>query len=170
MTQSRTRRCPTRPLMGILLLLLAWAASGPAGPAVAGEPGDGNFPRTEIGIQTGGGTLRFAVEVALTPAQQQRGLMFRAELAPDGGMLFLHEGERPVSMWMKNTLISLDMLFLAADGTIVRIAEKTEPLSTRTISSGGPVKGVLELRGGTSRKLGIVPGDRVVHPAFSPGG
>jgi uncharacterized membrane protein (UPF0127 family) len=70
-------------------------------------------------------------------------------------------------MWMKNTLIPLDMLFLAADGTIVRIEENTEPLSLRTIASGVPVKGVLELPGGTARRLGIVPGDRVVHPAFA---
>ncbi|MDW7710466.1 MAG: DUF192 domain-containing protein [Deferrisomatales bacterium] len=163
-------RCPDRPLLaGLLFLLLAAALLGRTEPCAAGETGAVPFPRDEIRIQTGGGSYRFSVEVARTPAEQQRGLMFRPELAPDAGMLFLHDEERPVSMWMKNTLIPLDMLFLAADGTVVRIAENTEPLSLRTISSGVPVKGVLELLGGTCRKLGIVPGDRVVHPSFSPG-
>lgn len=150
-------------LLAALAASAAWAAGGPgAGPGVQ------SFPRTDLVIQATGGAHRFAVEVALTPVQRERGLMFRAELPPDGGMLFVHEEERVVHMWMKNTLIPLDMLFLAADGTIVRIAAETEPLSTRIISSGDPAKGVLELKGGTARRLGIVPGDRVVHPAFAP--
>jgi len=127
------------------------------------------FPRAALEVRAAGGTYRFAVEVAATPLHRERGLMFRTELAPDAGMLFVHEAEREVAMWMKNTLIPLDMLFLAADGTIVRIEEDTEPLSLRTIPSGAPVKGVLELPGSTARRLGIVPGDRVVHPAFAPG-
>jgi uncharacterized membrane protein (UPF0127 family) len=126
------------------------------------------FPRGELEIQTRGGRHRFSVELALTAEQQALGLMYRAELPDDAGMLFVHPQTRPTSMWMKNTLLPLDMLFLAADGTIVRIAEETEPLSTRTIPSGEPVKGVLELRGGTVRRLGIEPGDRVLHPLFGP--
>lgn len=150
-------------LLAALAASAAWAAGGPkAGPGVQ------SFPRTDLVIQATGGVHRFAVEVALTPTQREQGLMFRTELPADGGMLFVHDEERVVHMWMKNTLIPLDMLFLAADGTIVRIAAETEPLSTRIISSGDPAKGVLELRGGTARRLGLVPGDRVVHPAFAP--
>ncbi|MEW6487492.1 MAG: DUF192 domain-containing protein [Thermodesulfobacteriota bacterium] len=149
-------------LAGVLLMTGARAAS-----AQGALPA---FPRAEVEVRAAGGNYRFAVEVAATPLHRERGFMFRTELAPDAGMLFVHEAEREVAMWMKNTLIPLDMLFLAADGTIVRIEESTEPLSLRTISSGAPVKGVLELPGGTSRRLGIVPGDRVVHSAFAAGG
>jgi len=72
-----------------------------------------------------------------------------------------------VSMWMKNTYISLDMIFSRADGRVLRVAENTEPFSTRIIASGGPVKGVLEVVAGSARKYGIEPGDRVAHPLFS---
>jgi uncharacterized membrane protein (UPF0127 family) len=81
-------------------------------------------------------------------------------------MLFDFQRMAPVSMWMQNTYIPLDMLFIRADGTIARIEEHTEPLSTRTIPSGEPVLGVLELNAGTSSQLGIKAGDRVEHPMF----
>jgi uncharacterized protein len=117
-------------------------------------------------IVTKTGVHTFSVEVADTDAKRARGLMFRREL-PDGyGMLFDFDREQPVAMWMENTYISLDMLFIRADGRILRIAENTEPLSRRTILSGGPVLAVLELIGGTARKLGIAAGDRVAHPIF----
>lgn len=108
----------------------------------------------------------FGVEMATNDAERAQGLMHRREL-PDGtGMLFDFGRDQEVSMWMQNTYVSLDMIFIRADGRIHRIAEKTEPLSTRIVSSGGPVRGVLEVVGGTARKLGIAPGDRVVHPMF----
>jgi uncharacterized membrane protein (UPF0127 family) len=81
-------------------------------------------------------------------------------------MLFDFQREQDIAMWMRNTYVSLDMLFIRGDGRILRIAENTEPLSERIISSGGPVRGVLEVVAGTARKLGIQPGDRVAHPIF----
>ncbi|MES1155994.1 MAG: DUF192 domain-containing protein, partial [Pseudorhodoplanes sp.] len=96
-----------------------------------------------------------------------RGLMFRRELPEGQGMLFDFQREQDISMWMENTYISLDMLFINADGRIRRIAENTTPLSRQTIPAGGPVLGVLEVIAGTAKKFGIKPGDRVAHPMFS---
>jgi uncharacterized protein len=108
----------------------------------------------------------FSVELAATDAERERGLMFRKEL-PDGrGMLFDFETDRNVAMWMKNTLIPLDMIFIRSDGRISNIAENTEPMSTRIIPSRGAVRAVLEVAGGTAKRLGIVVGDRVAHPMF----
>jgi len=92
--------------------------------------------------------------------------MYRKELPEGQGMLFDFHREQEVSFWMQNTYIPLDMVFIRADGRILRIAENTEPLSTKLISSGGPVRAVLEVIGGTTRKLGIAPGDRVASPIF----
>lgn len=108
----------------------------------------------------------FQVEVMRTPDQRARGLMHRNYLPPDRGMLFDFGQVEPVAMWMQNTFIPLDMLFIRADGTVVRIAAQTEPLSTRTIPSGEPVLSVLEINGGIAVKLGIKPGDKVEHPLF----
>ena len=118
-------------------------------------------------IATKSGVQVFSVEMATTEEEKTTGLMHRKEL-PDGkGMLFDFTPEQQISMWMKNTYISLDMIFIRADGRILRIAENTEPLSTRIISSGGLAKGVLEVIAGTAQKYGIQPGDRVAHPLFS---
>lgn len=118
-------------------------------------------------IATKSGVQVFSVEMATTEEEKQNGLMHRKEL-PDGkGMLFDFSPEQQISMWMKNTYISLDMIFIRADGRILRIAENTEPLSTKIISSGGLAKGVLEVIAGTAQKYGIQPGDRVAHPLFS---
>jgi len=92
--------------------------------------------------------------------------MFVRELPEGRGMLFDFERDQEVAMWMRNTYIPLDMLFIRADGRIHRIAENTEPMSERVIPSGGPVRAVLEVIGGTARKLGIGVGDRVAHPMF----
>ena len=121
----------------------------------------------KIEIASKNGTHPFNVELALTDDQRARGLMFRKELPEGQGMLFDFKQDQDVSMWMRNTLIPLDMLFINADGSIRRIAENTEPLSERTIPSGGPVRGVLEVIGGTAKKLGIAAGDKVAHPVFS---
>lgn len=117
-------------------------------------------------VTQGGQRQSFQVEVARNDADRAQGLMFRRSMAPDRGMLFDFERVEPVSMWMQNTYLSLDMLFIRQDGTIARIVANTEPLSTRTISSGEPVLAVLELNAGTAAKLGIKPGDRVEHPLF----
>ena len=118
-------------------------------------------------IATKSGVQVFSVEMATTEKEKTEGLMYRKELADGKGMLFDFSPEQQISMWMKNTYISLDMIFIRADGRILRIAENTEPLSTKIISSGGLAKGVLEVIAGTAQKYGIQPGDRVAHPLFS---
>lgn len=132
-------------------------AQGPASPAAALE---------SLAIVSGDKRHAFQVEVMRTPEQRARGLMHRRYLPADRGMLFDFGRTEPVAMWMENTYIPLDMLFIRADGTIARIAENTEPLSQRTIPSGEPVLSVLEINGGVSRSLGLKPGDRVEHPLF----
>ena len=120
-------------------------------------------------VVTQSGPKAFQVEVARNDADRAQGLMYRRTLAADRGMLFDFERVEPVSMWMKNTYLSLDMLFIRPDGTVTNIAESTEPLSTRVIPSSEPVLGVLELPAGTARRLGIRPGDTVQHPVFRKG-
>ena len=117
-------------------------------------------------IVTRNGVQVFSVEMATTEQEKETGLMYRKELADGKGMLFDFSPEQQVSMWMKNTYISLDMIFIRADGRILRIAENTEPLSTAIISSGGLAKGVLEVIAGTAKKYGIQPGDHIAHPLF----
>ncbi|MDJ1157039.1 DUF192 domain-containing protein [Chelatococcus sp. SYSU_G07232] len=119
-----------------------------------------------LGVVTASGRHAFSVEVMRTEAERARGLMERRHLPADRGMLFDFGSVQPVSMWMQNTYIPLDMLFIRADGTIARIAEHTEPMSTRIIPSGEPVLGVLELNAGTATRIGAKPGDRVEHPIF----
>ncbi len=124
--------------------------------------------RTEpLGIVTKSGRQSFDVEVMRNDADRARGLMYRRSMPANRGMLFDFERAQPVTMWMKNTYLSLDMVFIRADGTIARIAADTEPLSTKVIPSNEPVLAVLELNAGTAAKLGIRAGDRVEHPLFS---
>ena len=117
-------------------------------------------------ITSKNGVHDFAVEMAVTPEQQAKGLMFRRELPEGRGMLFDFGQEQPTSFWMKNTYIPLDMIFIRGDGRIAKIAENTVPLSEALISSGGPVRAVLEVIGSTAKKFGIAPGDRVAHAIF----
>ncbi len=117
-------------------------------------------------IVTAAGPQRFEVEVARNDADRAQGLMFRRSLAADRGMLFDFGHSEPVSMWMQNTYVSLDMIFIRPDGTVARVAERTEPLSQKIISSGEPVNAVLEVVAGTAQRLGIKPGDRVEHAMF----
>ena len=131
-----------------------------AGPAWAAE-----LKTLEIASKSG--VHVFAVEIADTDASREKGLMFRKSLPEGQGMLFDFHEEQPVGFWMQNTYIPLDMVFIRGDGRILRIAENTEPLSTQLIPSGGPVRAVLEVTGGTTRKLGIAPGDRVASPIFN---
>jgi uncharacterized membrane protein (UPF0127 family) len=123
------------------------------------------FETLSIAMQSGQ-RQSFRVEVARNDADRAQGLMFRRSMPADQGMLFDFGRVEPVAMWMQNTYLPLDMLFIRADGTIARIAANTEPLSTRTIPSGEPVLAVLELNAGTAAKLGVKPGDRVEHPVF----
>jgi uncharacterized membrane protein (UPF0127 family) len=146
--------------------LLALLALVPLAPAAQDGP-QPRLPTDPLVIVTRDGTQhRFTVEMALTPDQQMVGLMFRTEVKPDEGMLFDWGTPRESTMWMRNTLVSLDMVFIAADGRIHRIAERTVPLSLATISSQGPVRATLELAAGTAERLNLRPGDRVLHPIF----
>jgi len=148
--------------IGLGLALLA-VGTGPAG----AQQGLASFSRDNLVLHQADGTERaFDVELAVTPQQQAQGLMYRQSLAADAGMLFIYRPARPVSMWMKNTLIPLDMLFIAEDGVIVKVVERAVPLSLTTISSDERVRAVLEINGGRVNRLGIRPGDRLVHPAF----
>jgi uncharacterized membrane protein (UPF0127 family) len=124
------------------------------------------FERDRLTIETAGGAQRFAVELAVTSDQRAQGLMYRERLPADAGMLFLYPAARPVSMWMKNTMIPLDMLFIGDDGRILHIAERAVPGSTATISSMQPARAVLELNGGTAARLKIQVGDRVLYRTF----
>jgi uncharacterized membrane protein (UPF0127 family) len=108
----------------------------------------------------------FMVEVARNDAQRARGLMFRQSMPADQGMLFDFERDQMVTMWMKNTYISLDMIFIFADGRVHRIESRTEPESEKMISSGVPVRAVLELNANAASRLGLKPGDRINHPMF----
>ena len=128
------------------------------------------FPKAELTIVSAGGPHKFTVELATTPGQMEQGLMFRRSLPPDAGMLFDYRAPSMASMWMKNTLIPLDMLFIGADGTVLDIHERAVPLSLDPIGTDKPVLGVLELNGGTVSRLGIKRGDRIDHPIFAKGG
>ncbi len=137
------------------------------------DPADGQsrralqrFATAPLTIETASGPKEFTVEVAKSSAQQSQGLMFRRRLAADAGMLFVYRRVAPVAMWMQNTFIPLDMLFIGADRRIAHIAERTVPMSTATIESGKPVSSVLELNAGTVSRLGIKRGDVVTSPAF----
>jgi len=127
------------------------------------------FPKSELTIVSATGPHRFNVELAETPAQMTQGLMFRTSLAPDAGMLFDYKQPTAATMWMRNTLIPLDMLFVDAQGRVVNIHERAVPQSLDVIAAAAPVRAVIELNGGTAARLGIQPGDRVIHPMFGNG-
>lgn len=120
-----------------------------------------------LSIETAGGALNFRVEIATTPKEQARGLMYRKSMDPDHGMLFTLKQPRQVSFWMKNTYIPLDMLFLGPDGKILQIEENTVPLTEMSHRSRMKISGILEINGGLSKELGIQEGDIVYHGFFS---
>lgn len=138
----------------------AFAQSGPQ----AAQP-VGKLDAMEIATRKG--VVVLEVEVARTPEQRETGLMFRKSMPERQGMLFDFERPQPIYMWMKNTFIPLDMLFIRNDGTIARIEAMTTPFSEKTIASGEPVRAVLELNGGAAQRLGIAPGDRVSTTLFT---
>jgi len=129
---------------------------------VAASAQEAGLRKAALAIETPGGERHvFQVEWAGTAAEREHGLMFRAELDADAGMIFDFGVARTVMMWMKNTPLSLDMLFIDEEGVVSRIAERTVPYSEDIIASPGPVRYVLEINGGRSAALGIVPGSRV---------
>ncbi len=119
------------------------------------------FGKGELTIQTASGPQKFSIELATDDAQREQGLMYRPRMAANAGMLFIYPHEQPVAMWMKNTNLPLDMLFIAGDGHIRNISERAVPQSLTVIRSEGPVKAVLELNAGTVERLGVKPGDTV---------
>ncbi len=149
--------------MGLLRLLAVLAAFVFAAPAAIPQGAE----RERLVVETASGAREFEVEIADEPAERARGLMFRREMPEDHGMLFDFGVDAPASFWMRNTYISLDMLFIQADGTIESIAERTTPLSEKSVRSEGPVRYVLEINGGLSEKLGIAPGDLVTGPTIA---
>ncbi|KRA58522.1 hypothetical protein ASD79_14595 [Caulobacter sp. Root655] len=122
-----------------------------------------------VEILTSRGSARFTVELAITPAEQQRGLMFRKSLAPDRGMLFPYSKPQRAAFWMKNTLIPLDIIYIAPNGRVLSIARNAVPHDETPIPSGGVIGGVLEIAGGRAAQLGILPGDRVLNKIFPKG-
>lgn len=145
--------------IGAALLLAAGLLASAAGAGHADGSG-------QVTIRAGSASHPFAVEIVDTPASREHGLMGRKSLAPDQGMLFDFEVTEPVYFWMKDTPLPLDMIFIGRDLAIIRIEHSATPFSERVIPSGGPVRYVLEVAGGTARRLGISPGDRVaIQPA-----
>jgi uncharacterized membrane protein (UPF0127 family) len=123
-----------------------------------------------IEIVTLTGVHAFSVELATNAAERDVGLMFRRELPEGRGMLFDFHDDQPVQFWMHNTYISLDMIFIAGDGRVVRIVQDAKPMSDDVIPSGRPVRAVLEVVAGTARKFGIAAGDSVTGSFFGNGG
>ncbi|WP_420432376.1 DUF192 domain-containing protein [Hyphobacterium sp.] len=154
-----------------VLGLFSSAALAQLPPAPIGDPAhpdtviDFGDPEPVI-VETDDGEIRFSALIADTDERRQRGLMFRDSLADDEAMLFDYEVVRPASIWMRNTAISLDIIFIAEDGHIAKIVANAQPYSLRSMASDFPVLGVLEVRGGLTRDAGIEPGDMVRHAIF----
>lgn len=166
-THQRSKVARFAALVALLAAVSAglWVLIGRNAPLPTEAP---EMAKSEpLELITASGTHHLAIEVARTPAQQAFGLMYRTELASDTGMLFVHGRPREVKMWMKNTYIPLDMVFITADGTVHRIAANTEPHSQALISSQGPVSAVLEIAGGAAARYGLKAGDKVRHPLFA---
>jgi len=151
-----------RILLGFLLFMLL----GPA--ASAGNPPVIDFHKGQLIIRTLRGDALIDIEIAETPEQQERGLMYRSELDGDKGMLFVFKEDKNVHMWMKNTEINLDMLFIDAHGKIVYIAHSVPAFSEKLVSSGYPVHAVLELPDSMAAIRHIHVGDYVIHSYFAP--
>jgi uncharacterized membrane protein (UPF0127 family) len=164
---------PSRPdLLRRFGLVLAAAAALAGSAAVFGQSGPledlAAFPRGKLEISDGKKVKHsFDVWLADTPRRQAQGLMFVRALPDMRGMLFVHESPKQLSMWMKNTYIPLDMVFIDEHGRIQQIVERTTPHSLDTIRSTDPALAVLEIAGGEARRLGLHPGQRVAHPALT---
>lgn len=144
------------------LALAAVVLATLAAPARAQEAG----PSEGFVVLTEKGPVELSLEIADDSAERARGLMFRKSLPPHGGMLFDFGGEQPVYMWMRNTYIPLDMLFVDSAGRIVHIARETTPHSEATITAGRPVRGVIEIAGGQAAALGLAEGDLIARRLF----
>ncbi len=126
------------------------------------------LPRSELLVETASSQFRFEVEIADDATERAEGLMYRETMADNAGMLFLYPEPQQVQFWMKNTPMSLDIVFVRADGTIARIAERTTPFSEDMIPSGEKVRAVLEVKAGMMHQLGVRVGDRLRNPQYFP--
>jgi uncharacterized membrane protein (UPF0127 family) len=156
----RLGRVAGRILFAIALFLLGWGADAFAD----GQP---QLQTETVLIKTAKGTAAFHAEIADTAEARATGLMFRESMPADHGMLFDFGEVRRVSMWMKNTKISLDMVFADSKGRVVGIAANTVPLSTDTISVNEPVRAVFEVNAGTAKRIGLKRGGHLIHPLFA---
>jgi hypothetical protein len=153
----------SRAARGAALLLFCAFVLQMASMTLAQSP----LRKATLKITTSTGVHTFAIEVAETDEQKQRGLMFRRSLPENGGMLFPYSPPQEITMWMKNTYISLDMVFITSNGVVLRVAESTEPFSEAIIASEGNAAAVLEVIAGTARRLRIKPGDKVEYALFA---
>jgi uncharacterized protein len=151
-------------ILGLLFALLTTFAAQAETPS--------GMPLIALTIESDGGALKtdLTAELAATPQERSKGLMFRTELADNRGMLFDFKETRSVSMWMKNTPLSLDMIFTDDRGKVLYVARNTVPYSEDIISPGVPVYAVLEVKAGTAHRLKIKPGDRLITAIFGAGG
>lgn len=159
----RTTRRSALTLLALLGLVTGGSACAQSGPLQDLD----TFPRGKLQISVGKKQVDFDIWVADTPERQSQGLMFVRSLPEQRGMLFVHESPKPIGMWMKNTYIPLDMVFIDAQGHIQQIVAQTTPHSLETIRSNQPALAVLEIGGGEAQRLGLKPGQRVRHPAFA---
>lgn len=153
-----------RALAGLLLAAVAATGAGTGAAEALGKrpsPLFPNLPTAEVKVTTATGVHDFAVWIAADDASRQRGLMYVRELPPDRGMLFLLDGPQQAAFWMKNTYLSLDLVFIGADGRVANVAHDAKPFSLMPIPSRGPVTAVLELVAGSARRIGLEAGDRV---------
>jgi uncharacterized protein len=168
MNDSMSRHARAAFLRALLcccaLLGATWAFAGEG----SSEQLNQVFRRSALQIATPDARIhKFEMWIADDEPRRARGLMFVTKMADDQGMLFIYPQPQLVAMWMKNTHISLDMLFVSVDGRVERVVENTTPMSTKTIESGKPVLAVIELNAGTAQRFNIRAGAQVIHPAFS---
>ncbi len=146
-----------------------WLSAGLLVASVTGgaASADGSCASGQLDILAAGGVSRFSVEIADTGAERSKGLMFRSQMASMAGMLFVYDSPRPVSFWMKNTLIPLDMIFADASGTVTRVKAHAEPGNLTPVDGGAGVQYVVEVNAGMAGNLGIGPGAVLRHPAIA---
>lgn len=154
-----------KPAVVALALALAAPAMTTAFAPAAAEPAAAALE--PLSISTASGRHAFEVEVMRTEEGRERGLMFRRSMPADHGMLFDFDGERVIDMWMKNTFIPLDMIFIGRAGKVVAVLENTEPMSERILSSRVPALRVLEVNAGTAARIGLEIGDAVTAPPIT---
>ena len=154
----------TNAMRAFLVFAALGACAQPEG--VSGGRRESGVETEQLTVETRTGPVRFTVEIADDEAERNQGLMFRESLADDRGMLFHFQEPEYASFWMRNTIISLDIIFIGPDGRILNIADHTTPYSEAPIPAAGLTRGVLEIRAGRAEELGIRPGDHVRHRIF----